>query len=162
MNERKSEEPSMEEILASIRRIISEDSGAPAEGALPGPHGTARADERKDEVLELMDEVQDDGSVKRLAKETPAVLPQGAGLISPAASAQSRNSLAELASAVAREEASKGVDIPLGASERTLAEIVTELLRPLLREWLDKNLPDLIERLVRKEIEKLVRRAEDR
>ena len=109
-----------------------------------------------------MDEVQDDRSDKRLAKETPAAPPQEDGLISAAASSQSTRSLAELASAVAREEASKGVDIPLGASERTFGDIVTELLRPLLREWLDKNLSELIERLVRKEIEKLVRRAEDR
>ena len=170
MNERKSEEPSMEEILASIRRIISEDAGVGAESA---PRD-ASSGERKDEVLELMDEVQDDGTVKRLMREpaAPATAaaplapaapaPVESGLISPAASTQSTRSLAELASAVAQEEAKKGFDIPLGTSERTLADIVTELLRPLLREWLDKNLPDVIERLVRKEIEKLVRRVEDR
>jgi len=181
MSERRSEEPSMEEILASIRRIISEESGAASEGA----RGTGAAEERKDEVLELMDEVQDDGSVRRLVRETAATpkdpaasvapvapaaaaapasgaSPPESGLISATATEEARHSLAELASAVAREETRKGVDVPLGVADRTLAEIVTELLRPLLREWLEKNLPELIERLVRKEIEKLVRRAENR
>jgi len=172
MSERGSEEPSMEEILASIRRIISEDAGA------PGAYGGSPAEERKDEVLELTDVLQEDGSVKRLENEPPGAAADAApdeaavpaasaaahegGLISAAATASSTRALSELASAVAREEVSQGVDVPLGTSSHTLAEIVTELLRPMMREWLDQNLPGLIERLVRKEIEKLVRRAQDR
>jgi cell pole-organizing protein PopZ len=54
------------------------------------------------------------------------------------------------------------VDVPLGTSSRTLEGMATELLRPMLREWLDENLPSAIDRMVRQEIEKLVRRTEDR
>ncbi|GEO80099.1 hypothetical protein ROR02_02300 [Pararhodospirillum oryzae] len=63
--------------------------------------------------------------------------------------------LAELASAVARERT-----VGLGNGNLTLEEIVREVLRELVKEWLDLNLPTLTERLVQKEIERLVHRAE--
>lgn len=40
---------------------------------------------------------------------------------------------------------------------RSFDEIATDLLRPMLQDWLDQNLPDLVERLVREEIERVVR-----
>jgi cell pole-organizing protein PopZ len=40
---------------------------------------------------------------------------------------------------------------------RTLEDLVTEMLRPLLKAWLDDNLPSLVERLVRMEIERVAR-----
>ena len=40
-------------------------------------------------------------------------------------------------------------------NERTLEDVVREMLRPMLRSWLDDNLPTLVERLVRAEIERL-------
>jgi cell pole-organizing protein PopZ len=43
-----------------------------------------------------------------------------------------------------------------------MEDLVKEILRPLLKEWLDKNLPDLIERLVRQEIEKMAGSVKDR
>ena len=42
-------------------------------------------------------------------------------------------------------------------SGRTLEEVVSELLRPMLKSWLDENLPDMVERLVRAEIERVAR-----
>ena len=44
-------------------------------------------------------------------------------------------------------------------AEQALEGLVRELLRPMLAEWLDKNLPPLVERLVRAEIERVVGRA---
>ena len=43
---------------------------------------------------------------------------------------------------------------------RTLEEIVEDLLRPLLKAWLDQNLPPLVEKLVREEIERVARRGQ--
>ena len=51
-------------------------------------------------------------------------------------------------------------DIAIGSREMTLEGLIREILRPLLREWLDENLPYLIERLVKKEIDHMVNRAE--
>ena len=42
-------------------------------------------------------------------------------------------------------------------ANRSLDEIAEEMLRPMLREWLDDNLPSLVERLVREEIERVAR-----
>lgn len=50
---------------------------------------------------------------------------------------------------------------PVGRSDLTLEEIVYHLARPIIREWLDDNLPQLVERLVKREIEKVVRRGLD-
>lgn len=45
----------------------------------------------------------------------------------------------------------------LGSNARTLEDLVKEMLRPLLKSWLDDNLPGLVERIVRSEIERVSR-----
>lgn len=190
----------MEEILASIRRIISEDSGRET-GSAMRPAGMPAAEvgqskESKEDVLELTDVVLEDGTVRRLEKEplaSSAVKPpqlhapelvKGPGaskaaeevvppmttvttsqgddrLLSEVTAAASVTMFSQLANLVERQELPQS-NVPLGAGARTLEGLVTELLRPYLREWLDRNLPGIIERLVRQEIEKLVRRGEGR
>lgn len=49
----------------------------------------------------------------------------------------------------------------LGNSSITLEDLVRELLKPILSEWLDQNLPYMIERIVKKEIERMVNRSGD-
>ncbi|MEP9351335.1 DUF2497 domain-containing protein [Xanthobacter sp. KR7-225] len=48
-------------------------------------------------------------------------------------------------------------DLVLPQRDRTVEDLVKEILRPMLKDWLDENLPDLVERLVRAEIERVVR-----
>lgn len=50
---------------------------------------------------------------------------------------------------------------PIGNGGTTLEEIVYALVRPMIKEWLDDNLPPMVERLVKREIEKVVRRGLD-
>jgi cell pole-organizing protein PopZ len=50
-------------------------------------------------------------------------------------------------------------ELQLGGVERTLEGIVREMLRPLLRDWLDSHLPGIVERLVREEITRVVGEA---
>jgi uncharacterized protein len=45
----------------------------------------------------------------------------------------------------------------LGANARTLEDLVKEMLRPMLKAWLDDNLPNMVERIVRAEIERVSR-----
>jgi hypothetical protein len=45
----------------------------------------------------------------------------------------------------------------LSDNARTLEDIVKEMMRPMLREWLEENLPGLVERIVRAEIERVAR-----
>jgi uncharacterized protein len=64
--------------------------------------------------------------------------------------------LSELAKAILDQR-----DLSVGGSrDITLETMVREMLKPILREWLDRNLPYLIERLVKKEIDKMINRAE--
>ena len=58
--------------------------------------------------------------------------------------------------------AARQQELPLGDAGRTLEDMVRELMRPHLKEWLDAHLPRLVERLVRDEINRLVRDAQER
>ena len=48
-------------------------------------------------------------------------------------------------------------DLVLPQQDRTVEDLVKEILRPMLKEWLDKNLPEIVERLVRAEIDRVSR-----
>ena len=78
-------------------------------------------------------------------------------LIAPPVQAAAVGSFTELARAVSSQGDSQ-VEIGDG---RTLEQIVREALRPELKTWLDANLAPLVEQIVREEVKKLVRRAED-
>ena len=208
-------EPSMEEILASIRRIISED-GDEETAAAPevAPEAVPDTVEEED-VLELTDEVQDDGTVvnvntgEAVAEEEPpegfveafeldeeeevelemvdaeeepleeAVaepepvplveehpVPEPADvlvaeaadrLVSQNSAINSVSSLSALAAAVDTHR--RAVDPSIGP--RTIEDLVKDVMRPMIREWLDDNLPSLVERVVGREIERMTREAED-
>ena len=62
---------------------------------------------------------------------------------------------------LAREIVRQRQPVNLGNGSITLEDMVRELLTPVLKQWLDQNLPSLIERLVKKEIENMVNRAEN-
>jgi cell pole-organizing protein PopZ len=207
----KSQEPSMEEILASIRRIIADDDATksvpkPAEAVKPPPApmrpvppprppspaprvpdpSLAEAveaapveeppvapppamDESAD-ILELTESMEAslppepapmpspafrtiDGSFDvgyEEAVEQPAPPPPvselpPSQLLSSATSAAVDSAFNSLAQTV------------LVHNARTLEDLVREMLRPMLKAWLDDNLPGMVERLVRSEIERVSR-----
>ena len=65
--------------------------------------------------------------------------------------------LSELAAAILDR---RDMAVDTSSRDMTLEGIVREMLKPVLREWLDRNLPYLIERLVKREIDLMVNRAE--
>ena len=144
MNDDKSQppEPSMEEILASIRRIITEDYKGKA-GAAPD----AGSD---DDILDLTERV--DGP----SQGAPAGESELVSVVTAAAAAKT---LAELVAAL--EQGSGNVGDIKFASGDTLEDIVKDAVKPMAKEWLDQNLPTLVENLVSKEIQRLVGRAKD-
>jgi hypothetical protein len=79
----------------------------------------------------------------------------GAPILSPGAHQNSTDALQQLARALLSKR-----DIAIGTRDMTLEGLIREILRPILREWLDQNLPYLIERLVKKEIDHMVNKAE--
>jgi cell pole-organizing protein PopZ len=158
----KGQEPSMEEILASIRRIIADeepsDSAAHAGGAAdvpPPPRPAPLPPEpatREEEIDSMLARIH---ATPRPAPAPPEQ-PRGMvdvgerGLMSAATTAAVDSAFHALAQN-AQAQAAQARD------GRTLEEVVSELLRPMLKAWLDENLPDLVERLVRAEIERVSR-----
>ena len=134
------QDPSMEEILASIKRVIAEDgkppagpSRAPRAARAPEP-GPPPAEPASDEdVLELNDPVSEEN-----------------GLMSTDAAAVSRQALAALKAIRQGEEA--GISHP---SDAPLEAVVKDMLRPMLKAWLDQHLPDIVEELVTREIARI-------
>ena len=192
MSEQTSQEPTMEEILASIRRIISEDDGAgggaeagpaepaPAESAAepeepvaeaapvaqapvppaveamaePEPLSTPVVDE--DDDLELTERVESLGDLDVLL-ESDDPKPAEPAPIAPAPAPEPAVALVSEhvadAAASAFSQLSAAIAMPKG--ERTLEDVVRELLRPLLQQWLDQNLPDIVRQAVDVEVERI-------
>lgn len=62
-----------------------------------------------------------------------------------------------LAASAAFAELTAITKLPMGTANRTLEDLTKDLLRPLLKSWLDQNLPPLVQRLIREEIERVAR-----
>jgi cell pole-organizing protein PopZ len=214
----KAQEPSMEEILASIRRIIADDDGvkkpepkpeakaeAPAAKAAPAPPQPAAApppamkqddidamlaglDEPAAElaapprapepdVLELTEamqapatpafrkiDAQQDVVFEEVSEPEPAPSPPPRAAEPPRAASAPRSpampepDIMSSATAAAVDSAFNALaHTVLVQNAKTLEDLVKEMLRPMLQHWLDNNLPTLVERLVRQEIERVAR-----
>ncbi|SFS45284.1 DUF2497 domain-containing protein [Brevundimonas viscosa] len=209
MTDQTAQEPTMEEILASIRRIISEDDApaeiAPAPAAQPEPEPEAEPEDvspalmdetpsmqepaaSEEDVLELTDtyeapagETIGDLDVSPAEAEpepfpaaeaaptesffdAPGGESTGGGydsLVGDSAAASAASAFAGLASSLRKPEpasAPRGPDLSF-ASGSTIEAMVAEMLRPMLKDWLDANLPGIVEREVRKEVERIARSA---
>ncbi|TWH86089.1 hypothetical protein IQ25_01536 [Novosphingobium taihuense] len=132
---RQAGEPSVEEILESIKKVIARDNKAEAQARLrPEPRPAPRPD-----VLELTETAQDDDDDAT------------GGLIADAAAASMRESLAAL-SMLAQPGVAPQI---VRSGETSLEGLVRELLKPMLAEWLDKNLPAMVEKMVAAEIARI-------
>ncbi len=124
------QDPSMEEILASIKRVIREDA-RPAAAPQRRAKRTEPPPSSDDDVLELSGPIDEPGPT----------------LVSDDAAAASRQSLAALSSM-------RGAAADTGALEA----VVRDMLRPMLKDWLDENLPAMVEELVTREIARITGR----
>lgn len=131
-------EPSMEEILSSIKKIIAEDDGR----AQPAPKARSRAvssdaaapsADADDTVLEL----------------TEAVVVEQ--IVSADAAAASRQALSSLSRLIVKPDIA-GAD--------TLEGLVREMLKPMLKDWLDAHLPEIVERVVAQEVARITGQAQ--
>ncbi|WP_198371587.1 DUF2497 domain-containing protein, partial [Roseomonas rosulenta] len=84
----------------------------------------------------------------------PAAPLAAESLLAPAVAAAATASVGQLLRAVSSE---RGAAVTRGGP--SIEDVVREELRPLLKSWLDQHLPDIVERLVRAEIERVVGRA---
>ena len=125
-------DPSMEDILASIKRVIAEEKELRAAVPLAMP-----APEEDEDVLELDHPVE---------PEAPSV-ELGEPLLDTIAADSSRSRLAQLSSVAAAA--------PPPPSINPLEEMLRDMLRPVLKQWLDEHLPRIVDEQVRREISRI-------
>ena len=206
----KAQEPSMEEILASIRRIIADDDKPaakpepkpepppvakappppPPKPAPPPSGGGNKQDdidammaghmddepepppppppppppEPEPDVLELTEAMQAPASpsFRKIDGRQDVVFDE---MAAPAPPRAAPSAAPEMASPIMSSATAAAVDSAFGAlahtvlvqNAKTLEDLVKEMLRPMLQHWLDNNLPTMVERLVRQEIERVAR-----
>jgi len=133
-------EPSMEDILASIKKVIAEEKelrtavhpvDSVEEEVLPEEQSFS---ESSDDVLELNEPLA-----------PPADL--GPPLIDEETAGQSRQALEQLQTVAAT--------IPAAPQVNPLEEMIREMLRPVLKSWLDEHLPKIVEDHVKREISRI-------
>ncbi len=163
-------EPSMEDILSSIKKIIAEDSAKPTGFT----RTRARPAERVEEVEELIAEAplpepvsfDEDDDILELTQSAPVDMPAApqptpvadvapetpaeASIVSTVAVEASRHALASLSKMVVKPEV---------AGSDTLEGMVRDMLKPMLKDWLDANLPEMVERMVAQEVARISGRS---
>jgi uncharacterized protein len=212
----KSQEPSMEEILASIRRIIADDDASktaqrpaspePPKAAAPAPpprpappvqrapappppsmdepppamtfepEPAAGADDQSSDILDLTESMATpmpppgpapqfrtidgnfDISYEDEKPEPPRPAPEPYRAFDSGERGDDRSQLLSSTTSAAVDSAFNTLaQTVLVQNARTLEDLVREMLRPMLKAWLDDNLPGMVERLVRAEIERVSR-----
>jgi len=185
MSTQTSNEPSLEEILSSIRRIISEDGPTTAQTAMnvtdawPMALETVEADEDEEDVLVLTERVPMNGQTFLHAEPQAEVMaeaepvleakvtpPMEAPVIAkpPTEPVVAEDTEVETAAAFekldavthASETSARSLLMP--APGRTLEDVIRELMQPMLKEWLDDNLPAIVQARVDEEIERISKR----
>jgi cell pole-organizing protein PopZ len=193
-------EPSMEEILASIRQIISEDGEASSAGRYdpklavseepnasveedddamaPRDHYTSAQSSARNEDISEEDEPMKSfgtdgptrsGPMSSTSAYSPAessrrtdFAPANPPRTPPEPPRANRDShdralLSDNTDTAVSGAFSVLAHTILAQNARTLEDLVAEMLRPMLKDWLDENLPSLVERLVKEEIERVSR-----
>ncbi|WP_404339127.1 DUF2497 domain-containing protein [Sphingomonas sp. MMS12-HWE2-04] len=146
-----STEPSMEEILSSIKRIIAEEGESAVASrtrrSRPAAPTPAEPEAEPEEVLELSDPVARAPAAPPRAP-APAVAAAPEPILSDRIAEATRGPLEALSRMVVKPEV---------AGSDTLEGLVRELLKPMLRDWLDGNLPQIVESMVAREIARITR-----
>lgn len=142
-NSVKSSEPSMEEILSSIKRIIADDEGVTGtKEAQDTDTGTPAAAE----VLELTE--SEELPAKETAEAEEKLLDDG--------------KIANLANSFSTLQTLSEPGAPpqiVRSGETSLEELTRELLKPMLKEWLDTKLPEIVEAMVAREISRITKKG---
>ena len=161
-NNKDQTEASMEEILASIRRIISQDDNDESSDHLHHEDKNKSTVNDEDEILVLTYVVDEDVSIEVNKTQGKSDINLNAETIStnvrdkyeePIISSKveelSISLISDLVSAI-------GSGATIGTENKTLEQLTKEMLRPMLKEWLDANLPKTVENIVREEIKRIV------
>jgi cell pole-organizing protein PopZ len=145
-------EPSMEDILASIRRIISADEASTVSVI-------SAATPADDDVLVLTERAPPEPMPSYEAPPAVPTLPieseRGGGLIAPETAMSAAASFQKLSFIV--DNPTPPSRLPVTAPSPTLEDITRDLMRPMLKSWLDENLDAIVRARVDEEVERITR-----
>ena len=136
-------EPSMEDILASIKRVIAEEKELRA--AIPPSLDPAPEGEEEEDVLELD---QSMAAAPPAPEAPPQPLDLGPPLLDDGAASETASRLAELSSVAATAP-------PPAPPANPLEDMLKDMLRPVLKQWLDEHLPRIVDEHVKREISRI-------
>jgi cell pole-organizing protein PopZ len=137
-----SPEPSMEDILASIKKVIAEEKEL----------RTAASDEQLEDSPRPEDEGPNEDEVDVLELNEPLAPPADLGppLLDETVAGHSREALEQLSTIAA--------SVPPLPQVNPLEEMVREMLKPILKQWLDEHLPQMVDEHVKREISRITGR----
>jgi cell pole-organizing protein PopZ len=136
-------EPSMEDILASIKKVIAEEKEQ--------RQSVPSADELEDAPLpEEESSESEDGDVLELNEPLAPAIDLGPPLIDDSVAGHSRQALEELQTIAAT--------VPPAPQVNPLEDMVREMLKPILKQWLDEHLPGMVDEHVKREITRITGR----
>jgi uncharacterized protein len=133
-------EPSMDEILSSIKRIIADDERI-RPVAKRAPKAAPIADDDEDEVLELTETAADEEAEEVLLDDSKAQTLR-----------HSFSALQTLSEPGAQPQIVR-------SGETSLEGLTRDLLKPMLKDWLDTNLPPIVEAMVEREITRITKKG---
>ncbi len=143
-------EPSMEDILSSIKKIIAEDNSKPQGFTRARPRVQERPVEVEEPVVVAAapapEPVALEDDILELTESAPVDMPAESPIVSTVAVEASRHALASLSKLVVKPEV---------AGSDTLEGVVRDMLKPMLKSWLDANLPEIVERVVAQEVARI-------
>ena len=141
-------EPSMEDILASIKKVIAGEKGLRASAPPDWQVASVSDDESEDDAAGEEDVLELDEPVDEIMLAPPVDL--GPPLIAESAADASRHSLDTLTSVAA--------SVPPPPEINPMEAMVREMLRPILKQWLDDHLPGIVDEHVKREITRITGR----
>jgi len=133
-------EPSMEDILASIKKVIAEEKEL----------RTAVHASSEPEAQNSHPEEPDEEDVLELVEQLAPPVDLGPPLVDQSVAESSRHSLESLSTVAAT--------VPAAPQVNPLEEMVREMLRPILKQWLDEHLPKVVDEHVKREITRITGR----
>ena len=156
-------EPSMEEILSSIKRIIAEEGEEAVQAAPRRMRGEGAKPVSIDQIVPAIEEVLE--LTDEVAEEKPMPAPKAAPRTSAGVTgtdAVGDESILSVESEVAARHSLSALSTmlvtPKDGGDNTLDGLVRSMLKPMLKEWLDTRLPALVEEMVAKEIARITGR----
>jgi hypothetical protein len=146
-------EPSMEAILSSIKKIIADEGKPESVRRASRAAGKANAETQPESAAPQHDD-QNNGEIgnANVLELTQAADEELLDTGKAAKLAQSFTVLKTLAEPGAAPQIVR-------SGETSLEGLVRDMLRPMLKEWLDANLPTLVESMVAREIERITKKG---